>query len=289
MKAMIPHANRFHGINFRSVAGVQAPRVGRSLLALLIGILVLSLLGSVNAQTHSSNGQWNLNNNGNWSLTANWNNLDPGTDYPSGQDAFANLSTINITANRTITLDVPVTLGELSIGDTTGNNSYTIQGGTLTFDSAGGISTITKTDGGGNDTISSAIVLNNELDILHIDTSNAQGLLLTGVISGGTNGSVTIKFSDLSAPGADGSLGFLYLNNGGNSFQGQLVVDSGLLRYESNPRAAGARGVGNETIAMGEGGIDLRDQDFNYQSDDTEIFMIAGRGPRIIYVRPPAH
>ena len=279
MKAMIPHANRFHGINFRSVAGVQAPRVGRSLLALLIGILVLSLLGSVNAQTHSSNGQWNLNNNGNWSLTANWNNLDPGTDYPSGQDAFANLSTINITANRTITLDVPVTLGELSIGDTTGNNSYTIQGGTLTFDSAGGISTITKTDGGGNDTISSAIVLNNELDILHIDTSNAQGLLLTGVISGGTNGSVTIKFSDLSAPGADGSLGFLYLNNGGNSFQGQLVVDSGLLRYESNPRAAGARGVGNETIAMGEGGIDLRDQDFNYQSDDTEIFMIAGRGP----------
>jgi autotransporter-associated beta strand protein len=249
-------------------------------MAFLVGFFMLSVLPQVNAQTmHSSNGQWNLNNNGNWSLTANWNNLDPDTDYPSGQDAFANLSTINITAIRTITLDVPVTLGELSIGDTTGNNSYTIQGGTLTFDSASGISIITKTDGGGNDTISSAMVLNNELDIMHIDTSNAQGLLLTGVISGGTNGSVTIKFSDLSAPGADGSLGFLYLNNGGNSFQGQLVVDSGLLRYESNPRAAGARGVGNETIAMGEGGIDLRDQDFNYQSDDTEIFMIAGRGP----------
>lgn len=279
MKAMIPHDNRFHGINFHSGAGVQAPRVGRSLLALLIGILVLALLGRVNAQTHSSIGNWTLNSNGSWSLTTNWGNLDGGTDYPSGQDAFANFSTINISANRTITLDVPVTLGDLSIGDSSGGQSYTIQGGTLTFNSSGGVSTITKTDGGGNDTISSAIVLNNELDITNFDITNGQGLLLTGVISGGTAGQVTIKFSDLSAPGTDGSLNYLYLNNGSNSFAGQLVVDSGLLRYEANPRAAGARGVGNETIAMGEGGIDLRDQDFNYQSDDTEIFMIAGRGP----------
>ncbi|MBN8419030.1 MAG: autotransporter-associated beta strand repeat-containing protein [Verrucomicrobia bacterium] len=245
----------------------------------MVGYLALSVIPHVNAQTPGLNGQWKLNGNGNWSTSANWNNLDGGTDYPSGQDAFANFSTIDITANRTITLDVPVTLGELSIGDTTGNNSYTIQGGTLTFDSSGGISTLTKTDGGGNDTISSNIVLNNELDIINFDTSNSQGLFLTGVISGGTAGTVTIKFSDYSLPGANGSLNYLYLNNGSNSFQGQLVVDSGLLRYESNPRAAGARGVGNETIATGEGGIDLRDQDFNYQSDDTEIFMIAGRGP----------
>ncbi|MHB1082034.1 MAG: beta strand repeat-containing protein [Prosthecobacter sp.] len=240
---------------------------------------MLSLLGSVNAQTHSSTGTWTLNSNGNWSLTTNWSNLDASTDYPSGQDAFANFSTINISVNRTITLDVPVTLGDLSIGDSSGGQSYTIQSNTLTFDSSDGISTITKTDGGGNDTISSAIVLNNELDITSLDVSNAQGLLLTGVISGGTAGQVTIKFSDLSAPAADGSLNFLYLSNGSNSFQGQLVVVSGLLRYESSSRAAGAGGVGNETIAMNGGAIDLRDQDFNYQSDVTEIFRIAGRGP----------
>ncbi|MFC5455289.1 autotransporter-associated beta strand repeat-containing protein [Prosthecobacter fluviatilis] len=279
MKAKLPQNNRLHGIYFRSGAGVLKARAGCSLMALLTGFLVLCVIPHVNAQTPGFNGHWKLNGNGNWSTAANWNNLDGGTDYPSGQDAFANLSTIDITANRTITLDVPVTLGELSIGDTTGNNSYTIQGGTLTFDSSGGVSTLTKTDGGNNDTISSAIVLNNELDIYNYDSSNSQGLLLTGVISGGTAGQVTLRFNDFSPTGVNGSLNFLYLSNGGNTFQGQLVVESGLLRYESNPRAAGAQGVGNETIATGGGGIDLRGLAFNYQSDDTEIFMIAGRGP----------
>ncbi|MCF7788606.1 MAG: hypothetical protein K9N47_20960 [Prosthecobacter sp.] len=276
---MLTQNNRSHGIYFRSDAGVQTPRVGRSLMALVVGFLVLSVVSNAGAQ-ESLNGIWNLTNaNGNWSATANWNGLDSGTNYVSGVDAFANLGTIDINANRTITLDVPVTLGDLTIADASGGNSYTISGGTLTFESSSGFSTLTKNDGGGNDTITSAIVLNNELDIINYDTSNAQGLLLTGVISGGTAGAVTIKFSDYSPAGANGSLNFLYLNNGSNTFQGQLVIDSGLLRYESNPRAAGARGVGNETIATGEGGIDLRDQDFNYQSDDTEIFMIAGRGP----------
>jgi autotransporter-associated beta strand protein len=281
MNMLLSQNTSARGVYSSTLDPASRLQTGRGVLALLVGILLIVLLLDAGAQTtHSLNGHWILNGNGNWSTTADWDSLDGGTDYPSGQNAFANFSTINITANRTITLDVPVTLGDLSIGDTSGNNSYTIQGNTLTFDSSSGISTITKTDGGGNDTISSAIVLNNELDISNFDISNAQGLYLTGVISGGTAGTVTLKYSDLTlADSSNGSLNFLYLNNGSNSFQGQLVVDSGLLRYESNPRSAGARGVGNETIAMGEGGIDLRGLSFNYQSDDTEIFMIAGRGP----------
>ena len=278
MKAMISQDNS-DGIYYRFEARVQTRRAGRFLLMLLVCALMLSAASEAGAQ-QSSFGIWNLvSGNGNWSTTSNWNSLDGGTDYVSGVDAFANLGTINISANRTITLDVPVTLGDLIIGDTSGNNSYTIQGGTLTFESSGGLSSITKNDGGGNDTISSAIVLKNELDITNFDTSNAQGLYLTGVISGGTVGGVAIHFSDASPWGANGSLNFLLINNASNSFLGQMVIESGLLRYEGNPRAAGARGVGNETVAMGEGGIDLRDQDFNYQADDTEIFMIAGRGP----------
>ncbi|MDI1312378.1 hypothetical protein, partial [Prosthecobacter sp.] len=281
MNTLLSPKKRSNGIPSAAPGTARILRAGRSLMLLLSGILLFSVIAPAGAQTeHSTIGRWNLvSANGNWSTTANWDGLDPDTDYVSGQDAFANFGTINITANRTITLDVPVMLGELTIGDTSGGHSYTIQGGTLTFDSSSGLSILSKNDGGGNDTISSAIVLNNELSIFNYDVSNSQGLLLTGVISGGTNGAVAMRFTDLTMPDTSGSLNFLYLSNGGNTFEGQLVVESGLIRFESNPRSAGARGVGNETIAIGEGGIDLRDQDFNYQSDDTEIFMIAGRGP----------
>ncbi|WP_395736860.1 autotransporter-associated beta strand repeat-containing protein [Prosthecobacter sp.] len=252
-------------------------RTGRAVAAFLIGLLLISaLLSSASAQaTHSSIGNWTKNASGNWSATANWGNLDAGTDYPSGVDAFANFSTINISNTTTITLDVPVTLGDLSIGDTSGNNSYTIQGGTLTFESSGGVSTLIKTDGGGNDTISSALVLKNELDVSIFDVSNNQGITLSGVISGGTNGAATLVFDDLS-PGSP-SVNWVILNNH-NTFLGQLVANSGLVRLESNSYAAGAVGLGNETIARNGGTIDLRGINTAQQSDDTELFRISGGG-----------
>lgn len=251
------------------------PRVGRSFMVLLTGVLMLSVLPYVNAQTHSTIGNWTLNGNGNWSLSSNWGSLDGGTDYPSGQDVFANFSTINISSNRTITLDVPVTLGDLSIGDNSGGQSYTIQSNTLTFDSSGGVSTIVMTDGGGNDTISSAIVLNNELDISIFDVSNNQGLILSGAISGGTNGADTIVYDDLST--GNQSVNWLLLNHA-STFQGRLVADSGLIRLEGSSASAGATGVGNETVARNGGTVDVRGLGFNLQADDTEMFRISGSG-----------
>lgn len=251
-------------------------RGGRGLPVLLAVILVLSLLGRLNAQTlHSSIGHWTKNGSGNWSLSANWGSLDGGTDYPSGQDAFANFSTLNISSNTTITLDVPVTLGDLSIGDTSGSQSYTLTGGTLTFDSSGGVSTLIKTDGGGSDTISSALILNNELDVSIFDISNNQGVTLSGIISGGTSGSQTLVMDDLST--GNQSVNWIILNNR-NTFLGQLVANSGLIRLESNSAAAGAVGAGNETIARNEGSIDLRGITTALQADDTEIFRISGGG-----------
>ncbi|HRH95750.1 MAG TPA: hypothetical protein PLB55_07425, partial [Prosthecobacter sp.] len=230
---------------------------------------------------HSTTGTWNYNGNANWSDTSRWLNLDSGTDYPSGLDAIADLGSFNISANRTLTLDVPVTLGTLIIGDITGSNSYTLAGGTLTFDSSTGFALLDKVDGGANDTISSAIVIatGTQLDITVHDVSNSQGLLLTGVISGGTNGTITMTFEDLSPDSpTNGSLNYLYLS-GANTFQGQLVVKSGLLRLETSNAAAGAVGVGNETIILDGGAVDLRDRDLNLQNDNTEIFQIAGMGP----------
>ncbi len=63
---------------------------------------------------------WNLNANGNWGTAANWS---PAL-VPNGIGASASLLNI-ITAPRTVSLNVPVTLGNLTFG---GNFAYTIAG-----------------------------------------------------------------------------------------------------------------------------------------------------------------
>lgn len=247
------------------------------ILAMAMGGM-LALLNPAGAGAQTA-GDWNVNASGNWSASGNW----LGGTIPNAAGATANFLN-NISTTRTITIDgglqdSTVTLGVLNFGDSDGGSSFTIAGGTLILDNNGSPAEINMLAAGNTNTISSAIQITTSLEVNIADLSNSQGMILSGVISGGTAGLATIILNDTSLPSTNGSLNWLYLNNASNSFEGRLVINSGLLRIESNPRAAGARGVGNETVATGEGGIDLRDQDFNYQSDDTEIFMIAGRGP----------
>lgn len=241
-----------------------------------------SLISGAEAQT---TGTWNVNNAGNWSAAANWQG-----GVPNGVDHIADI-TFQISANRTLTIDsgVPssnVTLGGMRIGDASGGQIYSISGGTITFQSTTGNAFLTKQNKGGNDSISSAIQLNSALDILVADTnSNSQGLTLSGKISGGTNGVPTINYS---ATNSANFVRHLLLSNAASDFAGQIVVSSGLLRLEggargtSNPfgaQAAGLRGVGNETIILNGGSVDLRDSDYDVQADSTEMFRIAGGGP----------
>lgn len=240
----------------------------------LSGIFFLGAL-SAQAQTHSVNGDWNVNANGNWSTTANWTNLDGGTDYPSAIDGIVKFL-YNISSSRTITLDVDATVGTLLMGDPSGESSYTISGSkTLTFDVSSGPATLQMNNGGYNITIDTAIQLNDELDVSVYDTSNNQGIVLSGIISGGTNATTTILFDDFST--GSQSVNWLLLNDV-NTFQGQLIANSGLIRLEGNS-SAGAVGVGNETIARNGGSIDLRNSDFNINGvNDTEMFLIEGAG-----------
>ena len=236
-------------------------------LALAIGIALLAV-SSANAQTA---GTWNLNGNGNWNTAGNWTG-----GIPNGIDDIANI-TNQITTTRTITLDVPVTLGTMNIGDLSGGSSFTVTGNTLTFEaSGGGNATLNMINDGGNVTISSTLQLNSALDIFLNDPTNNQGIILSGIINGGMGvGNTSMTINDLTG---DYRLNWVLLNQA-NTFTGQVLVQSGLLRYEGNNAVAGARGVGNETIVENEGGVDLRDRDFNVQADDTEIFRISGMGP----------
>ncbi len=116
------------------IASAKEVGIKTSITAWFFSVLLMPAI--VSAQlVPGQNGDWNANANGNWS-TGPWTALAVGTDYPSGVGARG-LVIQNITATRTITLDVPVTLGTLMLGDTNNTSAFILSGGTLTFDNGG--------------------------------------------------------------------------------------------------------------------------------------------------------
>ena len=78
---------------------------------------------------------WNLNGNGNWSVAGNWT---PGGGPPNAIDDTANFGTV-ITANRNVTVDINVTVGQMDFFHDTANREYNIIGtNTITFDVSSG-------------------------------------------------------------------------------------------------------------------------------------------------------
>jgi len=154
---------------------------------------------------------WNLNANGNWGVAANWTPAS----VPNGVGATASLLNV-ITAPRTVSLNVPVTLGNLTLG---GNFAYTIAGtNTLTFDVTAGSAAL-NISGIAAHTISRPIVLT---DTLAIDQGSTGTLTLSGARSGtggliknGT-GSVTLSGASTSSGPTQVNAGTIFYNAGGS-------------------------------------------------------------------------
>src|SRR4051794_7830655 len=83
----------------------------------------------------ATDGTWTANTSSTWSTPGSWL-----SGIADGAGAVADFSTLNISNNRTVTIDGIVasrTVGILLLGDTDALSSYTIAasgGGTLTFD-----------------------------------------------------------------------------------------------------------------------------------------------------------
>jgi hypothetical protein len=151
------------------------------------------------------NSNWNVDANGNWSLAGNWS-----AGVPNAAGATANFGNI-ITAPRTVTLDAPQTVGNVTFDNA---NSYTISGTqTLTLDASSGSATLKVL--AGSHTIAAPIVLADAttVDVAAGQTLSVQHLRGAGltvntgnlkILAGGTANSAggTSKVTSLSIAAA---------------------------------------------------------------------------------------
>jgi hypothetical protein len=115
---------------------------------------------------------WNVNANGNWSTAGNWSG---GVPNSVGEQAV--LGSV-ITQPRTITADIPVTVGQLDFANT---NAYTIAGANaLTLNATSGDAQINVTQG--SHTIGAPLTLADNTVVTV--TPAASNLTLSGAVSG---------------------------------------------------------------------------------------------------------
>ena len=139
-------------------------------------------------------GTWTNDASGNWSGAANWG----GGNIANGTSSNADFSYINITADRTVTLDTSRTIGNLFFGDTVGSQNWTLDA------SSGSVLTLAVSAG------SPTITANNNAATLSLPLAGTVGLTKAGggtAVLGGTNtytGATIVKAGTLTVASVGG-------------------------------------------------------------------------------------
>jgi autotransporter-associated beta strand protein len=143
-----------------------------------------------------TSGIWiNSTSNSTWSNTANWS----GGSVADGTDAFADFSTLDIAANRTVNLGANRTVGTLLFGDaTTASNNWALANG------AGGPWTLTLA----TSSATPSIQVVNQTATISALLSGTQGFTKSGA-------------------------GVLTLSNAGNTISGGISLSGGTLNFAS--------------------------------------------------------
>ena len=197
-------------------------------------------------------GVWTNNAGGNWSTSNNWS----GGTVANGLSRVADFSTINLTANQTVTLDSTRTIGGLRFGDTTGSQNWILSGNnTLTLDAGGGSTP--------------AIAVNQNTATITTPLAGSYGFTKTGggtLTLGSTNnlggglivnaGTVNISNGTTSLGSGTSTVGYLTgsgnltMSGGSLSLAGELRV-GGSDQNGSRYAATGAVSVANATLSAG--------------------------------------
>ena len=243
-------------------------------------------------------GTWIHDGNGNWSTTADWSG---GIVADGG--GFANFSALNITGNRTVTINATSrTVRRIDIGDTNGTNSYTIAangGASLIFDNTANSANaqLNEVLNSNGDTISAPIVLNSSLDITNV-SAPAATLTLSGAITSGTAGTKTITTSTgavtISGVIGNGSGTVAVTQNGSgiltlsgtNTFSGLLTVQNGTLSIATinNSASNGVLGNSSNAVVLGGSGTTGTLEYTGATASSTKKFTMATGGTGVFQV-----
>jgi autotransporter-associated beta strand protein len=180
-------------------------------------VLIAAVMCSVNPEmVLAANGTWTNLAAGSWSTVGNWN----AGSIADGADYTADFSTIDITADTTVILDGPRTIGHLVFGDTTPSHKWILgtgTGGPLTLQVASGNCTINVTN--------QAAVINAALAGSSPVAKAGFGVLTLGGTNTHTGGTVinagTIDVADINAFGGTASdNGVITINTSGTAITG---------------------------------------------------------------------
>ena len=193
--------------------------------------------------TGAASGTWINGAGGSWNAGANWAGGPPGI-IASGPGFTADFSTLNLTADATVNLDVPRTIGSLIFGDTNPTASAAGwvlangSGGRLTL--AGATPTITVNTLGAGKFASITALLNG----LNGFTKNGAGNLLLNNAGNPISGAVVLAGGNLQLNSASlSNTSSVALNQGtlvlattaSNAMGGTISFGGGTLQYNSNP------------------------------------------------------
>ena len=181
----------------------------------------------------------------------NWNNASPwlsGTIHGGAAGDIAYL-TINIGGNRTIGIDMAVTLGRMDIGDFNANANFILTnavGGSLTFDSVVGTgATLNFVSTSRNNSIGAFSVA--DAAGLTLNNASITNQTLSGTISGtkvifnsSNTGTITISGANTYTNGTLLQAGRILIDNNNAMGTGSLTIQSGAT-------AVTAAGFGNMT------------------------------------------
>lgn len=203
---------------------------------LMTGLMAVWLPGQ---NLRAADGSWILDGNGNWTgAPANWQ----GGIVPNGIGDIVSFLN-NITGNRTVTLNAPITVGGLRIGDALGGNNFVFAGSavnTLTLDNAAGNAFVNQFNSATTNIQAPLILTDN------VDWNIFPGTL---DVNGASNAQVSYTGAGNTIKNGAGALRLNIDAVSGAGYTGNWVVNFGTLNI------GGANSATPTSLGTGTGGI----------------------------------